>query len=329
MILQYLEYNNLLNYLCSQGHFTFDDVIESDLSIKKKLTKNNTFEVYNNKKGVFVKQFTEFYKYPFNNLWRERLIRNKDKFYKLKLADEVKNAITKLESIDYDRQIIITERLAKLEYLRNLVEDKSQQELEPVVKSIISIIDKIHQTKEIKESLKRRLDFTPYFYDMILCDSIRSKDKTIAFFWSQFDNDGSKKKLDTFIKKRWSYQEALIHNDLSLSNILKNDNQIYIIDWEHLGIGDSLWDYASLIYDLDYRLLQSKHPNYKFFIEEITNSLSGQNLNILNFYVTTIKLWRLSLNLEKPQKSSERDKLLKESIPLIEIFNKNLSDIKL
>ncbi len=327
MALLYLEYNNLLNYLCSLGHFTFDDAIDGGLTIKKKQTKNNTFEVFSdNKKGVFVKQFTEFYEYPFNNLWREQLIRNYVPFYELALHADVQAAITGVLSADTDRQIIVTERIENLQRLKAIIES-SPNNADVIFDKIIDIINNLHKTTNIRRNLKRKLEFTPYFFDRILSNSFRHRNKFDFVFWSKFQKHQDA--LSNFIKKYWTKQDALIHNDLSLNNIFlaENNTKTYLLDWEYLSIGDSLWDFASLIYDLNFSN-QGTNTLYRTFIDKIyafhEDTLSKE---ILAFYVVSITLWRKSIDFEKIENNDKLEKFLNECDVIIGDFETKLEAI--
>lgn len=318
MLTLYLEYNNLLNYLCSLGQFTFDDAIEGGLVIKKKTTKNNTFEVFSDCKiGVFVKQFTEFNQYPFNNLWREKLIRNYVPFYEIDLAIEVRSALTEIIATDDDRQVIITKRIKNLHRLKSIPDILS------ISDKLLKILKYLHETKNIKRNLKRKLEFTPYFFDKILSKTREQNERIDIEFWSQFYD--VQKPVSIFLKKRWAEQEDLIHNDLNFNNILlDNNNKLYLVDWEYLAIGDKLWDYASLVYDLEF----NQYPQYKQFLEVIFSSQTNEiDKKIIDFYSKTIELWRISLDLERVTSSKEFDRILNESISKIKEFEKILVEI--
>ncbi len=93
----------------------------------------------------------------------------------------------------------------------------------------------------------------------------------------------------------WPYypnEQAPIHGDLSLDNIIYNAESIYIIDWEHFILHGGPWGYDALYLlfeTLWFGMKGRRRPTYK----EI--NIIAENLNILNSH-TFIK----SYMIERP-----------------------------
>jgi thiamine kinase-like enzyme len=307
----HLEYNNLVNYLVSSGYFGFEQVVDNQIIIKKRQTKNNTFSVkIGIEKGIFVKQFIENIEYPFNALWREEFIRSKE--LQPQLNEKIKEAIipfpteNKLNSIDEQRKILITKLISNTSDIQGKINQND------IFDNLIEIIKDLHNS-EINNlwKYKKRLNYAPILLERIFYKKY-SKDGNINLcFWSKFEKE--RKKIGNILNEFWYDSKSLIHNDLNINNILiQADNKIYITDWEYLSLGDPTWDFAKL----DNNLKE----------EKINKKIDSQNFdeNRFNFYKISIELWLNYLDLKR----NKSDKLSKEISDNIENFKEALHKVK-
>lgn len=87
-------------------------------------------------------------------------------------------------------------------------------------KNEFNVFDKIEEYEELLKNLKGK-NFEDYFY---------IKDKVL--------------RLKTILEKL-GIENAPCHNDTVAENFVKDENRLYLIDWEYSGMNDPMWDLAA------------------------------------------------------------------------------------
>lgn len=90
-------------------------------------------------------------------------------------------------------------------------------------------------------------------------------------------------------------EQYLNHGDLSLSNIIFNNNKPYIIDFDETIITTKLYDFAVMLIKIK---IGNKTLSSKEILSIIINLMTDNNYNI-NDYINTIKLYLCKILLEK------------------------------
>ena len=97
-----------------------------------------------------------------------------------------------------------------------------------------------------------------------------------------------------FIKK-YKKELVLIHHDLNPKNIIFNNKEIKIIDWEYVGINDIFFDLASLCVEFNLNKKQQKQLLIYYF--SIYNYNKNEKLQkYITLYKNLCELWFLKFN---------------------------------
>nr|WP_232370090.1 choline kinase family protein [Xenorhabdus lircayensis] len=109
--------------------------------------------------------------------------------------------------------------------------------------------------------------------------SFKYKEEIINFFYQSED-----------ILNNLGIELCPCHNDLVAENILKFNDNIYIIDWEYSGMNDPMFDIAALFLECNYSSNEQREFLYNYFGENThINSLK----KILLYQFTQDVLWTI------------------------------------
>lgn len=103
------------------------------------------------------------------------------------------------------------------------------------------------------------------------------------------------KNIESILKKELYL--GFCHNDINVSNMIINNNQLYFIDFEYSGMGDIFFDLATIYWMLNKNLIVELLTNY-FGCFKTKDSLK------LKLYLYIVKVWNLSWCLCQPLKSN-------------------------
>ena len=87
--------------------------------------------------------------------------------------------------------------------------------------------------------------------------------------------------------------QVLVHGDFMLQNIIETDSQLFVVDWEFVGIGNKAYDAATLW------LTTLRLPSWrKMFLQNLLEQTKEPEvfkrlfiLNLLRLYLREIKMW--------------------------------------
>ncbi|WP_446470113.1 phosphotransferase [Xenorhabdus stockiae] len=109
--------------------------------------------------------------------------------------------------------------------------------------------------------------------------SFKYKEEVIEFF---YQSEGI---LDTL-----GLELCPCHNDLVAENILKLDNNIYIIDWEYSGMNDPMFDIAALFLECNYSSREQEEFLSNYLEKDVNDNVLKK---ILLFQFTQDILWTI------------------------------------
>lgn len=94
-----------------------------------------------------------------------------------------------------------------------------------------------------------------------------------------------------FIKK-YKKENVLTHHDLNSKNIIFNNKEIKIIDWEYVGINDIYFDLASLCVEFGLNTKQQKQVLFYYF-SVFKHDKNKKLKNFITLYKNLCELWFL------------------------------------
>jgi len=193
-----------------------------EVTSRDKISRFLTRTWIDKEKRIVIKSFDNIIKL---NRYKKILEYLYDKGFPVNKVLEVdkKNLILKLEYID---------GIPASEWIKN--SKKDEEEIKKILDSLANQIFRLHNTVKAKLLVPFSVYYKKRFEKTL--ESLKNKDKVAYRFFKQI--------LDEI---NWnSYYVSLVHGDLSLSNILINDNLevVGILDWECAEYSDPLYDIA-------------------------------------------------------------------------------------
>jgi thiamine kinase-like enzyme len=256
----------LFQYLLYRGIIPKDSV--SDYSISKigeDTTRNNVFVVTSLSSQILVKQPKLFDEKNLLTFAQERIATN----YLNKVVPK-KTASLIDKNTDHYNKILFFDFQKEYDNLRRFIlfENDDTVIVNLIVDVFIFLFEKKHQLKLFKKIALP--EFKPFFlsYDINklfkFLYSVEHRD--LARFCNDFNNE-----LES-ISKIWDDRNKdgsfILNGDMKPDNILINDSDFIIIDWELACYGDQLWD---AVYFIGYFI-------YDYFLEQNSIILSRDTL---------------------------------------------------
>jgi len=208
---------------------------------------------------------------------KKMVIKSFDKLGKLyrykKILDYLYNAgfpVNKVLEVDENNLILKLEYIEGLpasEWIKN--HEKSEDEIKKILDNLADQIFRLHSITKAKLMVPFAVYYRKKFEKTL--ESLKNKDKVVYRFFRQIINEIN-----------WdSYYVPLIHGDLSLSNILINENLeiVGILDWECSEYYDPLYDIA--IFE---GLNISLQKNLRDYFVRRYLSLAGEDYRIYHQY---------------------------------------------
>jgi len=206
-----------------------------------------------------------------------------------------------------------------------------------VLKKTIELLNKIQliRQRKIKDFKKKNYQI-PIYTPKILLDEVKLfVDWYIDRKVNKFEKFIFKKKfikvVKKLIKKLHLKNNTFVHRDFHISNLMKVENIIGVIDTQDALIGNKAYDVASLIDDvrfktstnfkkrlLDYYLKSQKNLNKQYFINDFEIISVMRNLKIIGIFT------RLSVR----DKKKKYLKLIPYAWDLIKLRSKNNDKFK-
>ena len=206
-----------------------------------------------------------------------------------------------------------------------------------VLKKTIELLNKIQliRQRKIKDFKKKNYQI-PIYTPKILLDEVKLfVDWYIDRKVNKFEKFIFKKKfikvVKKLIKKLHLKNNTFVHRDFHISNLMKVENIIGVIDTQDALIGNKAYDVASLIDDvrfktstnfkkrlLDYYLKSQKNLNKQYFINDFEIISVMRNLKIIGIFT------RLSVR----DKKKKYLKLIPYAWDLIKLRSKNNNKFK-
>lgn len=197
-----------------------------------------------------------------------------------------------------------------------------------IITNLAKALAKIHNHK-----IKEKSNFTVEKENLLgtidyLFNEYKKRSDKVAKYVTAFE------KIIVYLKSKQildiNYSETLIHKDLIAGNILvTEDNQINIIDWDSVKIGDPAFDVFAItnkqfnLWDMkEYMSLEQKNLFYKIYLENRKDpTLIERIKNKGEFWQVILAIYSagrytdyLSNKDKYPQKKFEKYKLAAESV---------------
>ena len=241
----------------------------------------------------------------------------------------------KLLSENYHRNYIEIEDFGDQSIFYILKKNLSNKSL--VFKKIIKLLIKIQSIKERKViNFKKKIYKIPIYKNKILVD-----EAMLFFDWyivkklSKSDQLIFKKKyikiINNLIKKLKLKNNIFVHRDFHVSNLMKLNNKIGLIDSQDALIGNKVYDLASLIDDVRYKTsknFKNRMLNlYLKFQKKINRKKFKNDFEIISV-LRNLKIIGIFTRLAVRDKKTRYLKLIPNAWSLIELRSKNNNKFK-
>lgn len=231
----------------------------------------------------------------------------------------VANKVVRVETLD--NSYIVKKYLYKYDFnlsnaLYKIYENNNIKAVRPINEQPIVIANNVYNVFRYLKKQKLKTLCNDYFLNLILAERKVSKnDNKILQKCENFSNKiinlqrnknflkkDSKFVQDIFecIKKEKILNEAYLnHGDISFSNIIKYNNNLFLIDFDETLISSRLYDFAVIVIKIFSRHGRLNKKNFKQFFDLLKANLTYTNkeyLNVIKFYLCKILLEKFYLH---------------------------------
>ncbi len=244
----FLTASNLVHYLCDRGIISRQSVVSADYCVVEAGRRNRNYKlIRHHAPGLFIKQVQNNDPLAISTLQREVLA------YRLaEHLPRLQPLLPKFVHSDEARHILILELLSNAENInefhyrhKNLSRSMGTLLGQGLADYHSALLE--NPSPPLLASLPRQIPWILSFHRSYPQMSLKPGERELAnLFTRHHDLSANMERL----RNSWRY-ETLIHGDIKWENCMlrstpAGDEQLTIIDWELLDIGDPAWDVGAV-----------------------------------------------------------------------------------